>query len=656
MRRRSVRSTLAALCLLGASTFAAARADQPAADRAAVEARARAAAAAAQARSGDSDSLQRTYVTPGLSGQPISTVDGSHSVTANLACQKTASLLEILIQPVASGDIGTIRIAHDSDLDGIMDQVSTVPVPVSGICANGVISCQRGSWNQCHYLRWDVDAARAIKLTEVDMPDLAGCYCVNASCGANLVLGNLSSVLKDLGGGVVGALTTADPRIGVAQAVIDGPLIRYVGAQATACTASPAVSQTQYAANPPSLLGDATAASTSSSVFQTLVGSPAGSGTAAQTSSCTIERQVVVNSPSPQAIIDRTAGGYATIPTSDAGLDFLMGSPSDNTLNGGSCAFFDFRMTLSVGDPDRIVSARLPHFYADDWAAIRVDGQWVASTPSAWSGDGLPPGKCDQKRTSHGYPDIDLKPYLTRGTHEIWMHVAVGGEGEAMAQVHVDLDTACHSAETLRDLCAGPAANPHCRLVQEVVDGVTTVTGGVHTGLTPLPQTRILGDVACPFTLTRDFFLRDRRYQCITTSDAQAKPDLSRAAYIIDHSTETLLADRQTAADGTVFATQRAFALPPRPHVASCEAVCKTRRPKANNAAAPAGVMASQQNDPSGWDVSYHVCRADTVCPAETGEEVVADCGCLDDFPEAVVLMQTVRLAGADTVCTAVQR
>jgi hypothetical protein len=43
-------------------------------------------------------------------------------------------------------------------------------------------------------------------------------------------------------------------------------------------------------------------------------------------------------------------------------------------------------------------------------------------------------------------------------------------------------------------------------------------------------------------------------------------------------------------------------------------------------------------------------------CPLGSGEELVTDCGCLDDFPEAVVMMQTLRLSGADLVCTATQR
>ncbi|MFX7808420.1 hypothetical protein ABTK09_19525, partial [Acinetobacter baumannii] len=64
------------------------------------------------------------------------------------------------------------------------------------------------------------------------------------------------------------------------------------------------------------------------------------------------------------------------------------------------------------------------------------------------------------------------------------------------------------------------------------------------------------------------------------------------------------------------------------------------------------GVVASQQNNPTGFDTFYHVCDAANVCPAGPGEEVVSACGCLDDFPEAVVMMQTVRLGGADMTCT----
>ena len=71
-----------------------------------------------------------------------------------------------------------------------------------------------------------------------------------------------------------------------------------------------------------------------------------------------------------------------------------------------------------------------------------------------------------------------------------------------------------------------------------------------------------------------------------------------------------------------------------------------------NTAAAPDGVTGSKQTSATGWDYFYHACQDSNVCPAGEGEELVQGCGCLDDFPEAAVMMQTVRLGGADLVCT----
>ncbi|MGE6696027.1 hypothetical protein ACQKE8_26790, partial [Sphingobium limneticum] len=569
---------------------------------------------------------------PDRSDQP----DDSRTFAPNIACQKTATMLEVLVQPSGTGDLGRVTVARDTDLDGSVDSTANLPVPVSGICANGVVSCQPGSWNGCSFFRWDVDAGQALKLTSVDMPKLAGCYCLNNSCGTNLAWGNMASVLRDLGGGMIGALTTADPRYGVAEAVIDGPSIRYVGAQSTACSANPDLAQTAYRANPATIASDAYAASTGNAVFQALKGSATGTGTALQYRHCSIERRVTVLKPGAEDIISRTSGGYSTIENGNS-FDFLMGSPADNSL-GGSCALIDFRMTLHVSDPDRIVDARLTQFFADDWAQVRVDGLLVGSGPSSWTTLGLPPGKCEQKKTFYSYPHLDLRPYLTAGDHEIWLRVAVAEGGEAFAQVHVDVDNSCKTLEQVVDGCGTIASDPQCKLDSELVDGVQTWINGVATGLRPLPQTRILGGPSCPTQLTRDFFLKDRTYRCAV--DDIAKPDTSRGAYIIDHSTETMLADRTLQSDGSYATSTRAFNLPDRGSVPACEPVCKTRAPKANSEAAPDGVVGAKQNVPTGYDSFFHACTSDNRCPAGPGEEVVSACGCLDDFPEAVVMMR----------------
>lgn len=616
-----------------------------------MEVRARTAAAASRAKSSESDAISQNYLTPGLSNQPISTVDGSQRFATSLACQQSATMLELLAQPGPSGDITHLSITRDKDLDGSFDSSLTVPVAVSGICANGVISCEAGTWDQCRSFKWDVGASGDLKLSEVDLPNLSGCYCVNASCGSNLVSGNLASVLKDLGGGVIGALTTADPRIGVAQASVDGPVIRYVGAQTTACTNAPSVTATSYRTNPTAISSDAYSASQASSVFTALAASPTASGKAEVTSSCTIEREIDVKSWDYDDI-HAVSGSIASVTSCGANCRRYQ------IRGAGTCGSTPpiYTATFDPIAPDRIVSARIVEMGADDWVQARVNGAIVGyAGKRQWLGTGLPTGDCRISDDPwYNRNPIDITAQLKAGTTIVGARVRGGGGGNwGYVTVEVVVDTACEVSERLVDLCAGYAGNSACRLLSEDVDGVETVRNGINTGLKPLAQTRLFGSGNCTYQYSRDFFLRSRRYSCITDSATINEPDLSRAAYIIDHSTETILADRIQSGDGSMSETARSFSLPDRPAVASCEAICKTRAPKANSGVAPAGAVAEKQNDPTGWDSFYHVCSADSVCPLSEGEEVVTPCGCIDDFPEAVVMMQTVRLAGSDLACTA---
>lgn len=646
VRRRLLLAALNSTLLLSAAALA-----QEA--RLSVKDRARSAAAASRARAGSSDALQSNYVTPGLSGQPITTVDGKTDFTASLSCQKTSTLLELLVQPGSTGDLSQVRIAHDRDFDGSFESQTLLPVSVSGICANGVIACNPGSWQGCRYYGWSVDSAHNINLAETQMTSLSGCYCINNSCGTNLAWNNISEVLKDLGGGVVGALTTADPRIGISQAQVEGTVIRYTGAQTTSCTTSPSIEQTRYRSNPATLKSDAHVVSDASTLFQAVKASPAGTGKVQQITSCTITRQISSTQADMGSVIRRAIGGYATNQTGAEKVSFLMGSPSDNSLQGGSCTLFDYRMTLDVTDVSRLKAVRLARYFADDWAQLRVDGDLVASGPATWTGIGTPPGKCDRKATFDIRPALDITSYMTPGAHEIWLRVAVGDEGEAFAQIEADLDLSCRTAERIVDLCSSLASQNHCSLRDESVDDVVTFKNGIGTGLSPLPQTRMVGTGACAMTITRDFFERSRRYSCTVDTGSQMQPDLSRTAYIIDRSTETVLNDRIKTADGSYTETSRSFSMPAQEAVAACEPICKTRKARINSDAAPDGVVGGLQNSAQGWDSYYHVCSADNVCPAGDGEQIVSACGCIDDFPEAVTMMQTVRLAGADLVCTA---
>ena len=617
-----------------------------------MEDRARAAAAASQSRTSSSQVLLQNYVTPGLAGRPISTIDGKTSFTAALACAKSAKLLEMLVQPAPSGDLGTVRISRDTDLDGTFDTSLTLPMPVSGICANGIVSCQLGTWNACKFFRWDVDGASTLKLTQVDMPNVQSCYCINASCGTNLAWGNMPQILGDLGGAIVGALTTADPRYGVAEAQVNGPVIDYAGAQVTSCASAPAVTQTAYAGNPSAITGDATAQAAGNGIFQMLKGSPAGVGKVAETRSCTIQRQVTITSPSYDDIITAT-GSYQSVAVCGTGCRrYRIGGT-------GSCDVppptFSARFTLHK--PERLVSTRIVAMDGDDWMQARVNGTPVTSIgDDPWMTLGVP-SACGTDHHHDAAPNVDLSGALKAGTVQVDALIrAHGSHKSGMMDIEIQVDTGCASTETVADLCGGYAADPQCTLQNEAVDGVDTVKNGIVTGLTPLPTTRLFGSASCTIQLTRPFFERDRAYRCISDTGSPPTPDLTRAEYIIDHSTETLLADRTVAADGSITTTSTPFSRPTKPSVPACEPICKTTAPLANTAAAPAGVVGAEQNVPTGTDIFYHVCDTANRCPIGPGETLVSDCGCLDTFPEAAVMMQAVRLAGADISCTSETR
>lgn len=140
----------------------------------------------------------------------LQTLDGSTSFQANITAPASAKFLEVFIQPGGTGDLQKVVISQDLDTNGTFDSVYTLPRTVSGVCGNGYISCNQGTWNNCQYYRWAAGADGKIADVSASITDLGGCYCINSSCGSNLVWVNSAIVLKDLGGGIVNAVHTSN--------------------------------------------------------------------------------------------------------------------------------------------------------------------------------------------------------------------------------------------------------------------------------------------------------------------------------------------------------------------------------------------------------------------------------------------------------------
>ena len=64
------------------------------------------------------------------------------------------------------------------------------------------------------------------------------------------------------------------------------------------------------------------------------------------------------------------------------------------------------------------------------------------------------------------------------------------------------------------------------------------------------------------------------------------------------------------------------------------------------------GVSTDSQNSAQRHDTFYHVCTQDNTCPTGSGEDIIKDCQCLDEFAEAASLMMVLDETDRDMECS----
>lgn len=114
----------------------------------------------------------------------MQTVNGATSFPATLNAPSSAKFLEVMIQPSGTGDLQQVIVSQDLNIDGAIDNVHTVPVLVSGVCANGFISCTAGSWSNCKYFTWAADADGRITEAPASITDLGAVTASTAAVAA----------------------------------------------------------------------------------------------------------------------------------------------------------------------------------------------------------------------------------------------------------------------------------------------------------------------------------------------------------------------------------------------------------------------------------------------------------------------------------------
>ncbi|MFC3052352.1 hypothetical protein [Kordiimonas pumila] len=641
--------TLVSLCLLGSSSLWAKDGDE----QSTLKDQAADTYAAIRDRFAGADAVSQNLSSPLLSGTAFTTLDGRQRFNQQISCPGSSYYLEVFFALGSGGDLSPVRLKQDTDFDGTYDASYSVPVPVSGVCANGIISCELGTFNGCRSYAWSSSSAGLVTLTDTSLSALAGCYCLNASCGNGLGFTNRSSILDDLAGGVAGALMQRDPRYAVSSVEKEDFMIRLAGQDMAACAEPVSRPGHAYADNPAEISSDAFAAAASDPVFSLLENIPSEGVDGFQRNMCRIERQVTLREIlRPDIIGSSAAAPYAE--DSCAGetdcFTFRLGDGEDDNIRvSGGCHYFTREVTWAVGHLDRIREATLLDALYEDQIAVSVNGELVFSTGGF---DGVNrPGDC-QINDQHSVSIMkDITGHLKEGLNQIKMVVAVKSKGSALLRGRVRYRSGCDLLEDIQNTCAPYSENDACAFLEETVDGVDTFKNRGRTGLTPLPETRTLYGAECSRSFTKPWFVRERTYECEIGDEGGLTFDFTRASHIYSGSTVDQVADIQLGEDGSKVALTRGYAFDSDYGVSECQQICKTRVSVTDSEVSSSGVVGDLLTDPEAGHFTYHHCAAG-LCPAGPGETIVSECGCLNEFPQALALMQSMRLAGQDLICT----
>lgn len=146
---------------------------------------------------GSKEGLQSNISRPLTGDTSMTTYDGQTVFDVTVSCPSSQRFLEVFIGIGGTGDLSQLLVSQDLDMDGSPDYSYAAPFPVSGVCANGVITCDPGTWNNCGYYHWTAGSDQKVSLSSVSAFDLGGCFCINASCGTDLVVNNLPGAQSD---------------------------------------------------------------------------------------------------------------------------------------------------------------------------------------------------------------------------------------------------------------------------------------------------------------------------------------------------------------------------------------------------------------------------------------------------------------------------
>ncbi|EHM7904935.1 conjugal transfer protein TraN [Salmonella enterica subsp. enterica serovar Ibadan] len=609
--------------------------------------------------------LNESQIRPVSGENNMKTYDGKTAFDGKAVCKGSSEFMRMLVQPTTNGNLKLLNIMQDTDMNGSLDITTSPGWDISVVCSNGFQTCSdANNAATCTSWAWVADPkSYQLGRKNVAMTDLGGCYCINNSCGSNLAWNNLGQILNDLGGGASQALSRANPWFTLSQIKVDGVSASFVGGDTASCSigdsegffgTADGKKILNYKDNYNAMKSDAESNKNTSSAYKSITTGSLNPNEQYDLKSCSVTRNVPLDEVKLNEII-AFDGGEGTVQQCGTDcLQLVMGKIGNNYWDG-YCKYYEVESKFFVKKPDRIKSATLVEVQYDDWMQMWVSDKVVWNGPHGnWTDMGPVPGSCQQNTSWKQNPNLDFKQYLNKeGPVTFKLRVEVYDGGEGYARVNLKADLSCKEGKDyISNTCTAYEQDKECQLVEEAVDGVKTFTGGINTGLIPLAQTQVLQGNFCSVPVKRDWFKKNRTYRCNKKTSFNFDNIIERKAYIDKTVTPGDYKDKMFNNGKVSYGAGELF-WPDMPKVGDCINMCKTRKPKQTPDMAVSGQV--DKNNKTGvikYDNFYYECDATNKCPAEPGEEVIKACQCLNEFAEASAIMQVIRQAGQDMICS----